>query len=512
MKKYKVVLFEGGAGSGNWGHAGRPGKRGGSLPRKASSVQTLRKKEIPPEGLPPVAGAGETVRKEYHPLLAMSKEIWTQLTQRAPYINREGTKLVTLAKDPSIEGAYRIQIWDKFGVFGHRTFRTEDEAHEYAEKNYLKRGQVEVVVTGGIGFPTQNYAGFSFKPTYVHPLSGEVRSFIGNKEDLDWIVSRLESGGYKVKINPVPEPEPWTEEDEKRARTENIDSAALKKLLQEVTALPLLKEGGPGSGFHGHKGRPGKRGGSAKQGTVVPSSSSTPQAPRRAAPGKNTSSLASLEQSMYRVAIETGVPVFASTTPSIKMKATAYAVLAAKTIKNFPDTYKNSIPRVYTMASGEMWDTMALTTSLVKNKFLAASRLKQIADIKKAIERGEFTVEGVTDSLTNTIILNCEATNKKLVKHVLYHEASHAFWNKQVSGKMKAEWQRAWASTKKPPTWQAGENVAEYFAEVMSLYLQGKHKVLSPRDKRLAARTLKMAQKQKDSDRKLAARKLKGGR
>ena len=31
-------LFEGGAGSGNWGHKGRPGKRGGSLPTKGSSI------------------------------------------------------------------------------------------------------------------------------------------------------------------------------------------------------------------------------------------------------------------------------------------------------------------------------------------------------------------------------------------------------------------------------------------------------------------------------------------
>lgn len=31
-------LFEGGAGSGNWGHKGRPGKRGGSLPTRGKSI------------------------------------------------------------------------------------------------------------------------------------------------------------------------------------------------------------------------------------------------------------------------------------------------------------------------------------------------------------------------------------------------------------------------------------------------------------------------------------------
>jgi hypothetical protein len=32
------ALFEGGGGSGNWGHKGRPGKRGGSLPTKGRSI------------------------------------------------------------------------------------------------------------------------------------------------------------------------------------------------------------------------------------------------------------------------------------------------------------------------------------------------------------------------------------------------------------------------------------------------------------------------------------------
>jgi hypothetical protein len=34
----RAELFEGGPGSGNWGHKGRPGKRGGSLPTKAGSI------------------------------------------------------------------------------------------------------------------------------------------------------------------------------------------------------------------------------------------------------------------------------------------------------------------------------------------------------------------------------------------------------------------------------------------------------------------------------------------
>ena len=33
-----AALFEGGPGSGNWGHKGRPGKRGGSLPTKGKTI------------------------------------------------------------------------------------------------------------------------------------------------------------------------------------------------------------------------------------------------------------------------------------------------------------------------------------------------------------------------------------------------------------------------------------------------------------------------------------------
>ena len=37
MKKFRVTIFEGGAGSGNFGHAGRPGQRGGSAPSKGGT-------------------------------------------------------------------------------------------------------------------------------------------------------------------------------------------------------------------------------------------------------------------------------------------------------------------------------------------------------------------------------------------------------------------------------------------------------------------------------------------
>ena len=38
LSEVKAELFEGGSGSGNWGHKGRPGKRGGSLPTKGKSI------------------------------------------------------------------------------------------------------------------------------------------------------------------------------------------------------------------------------------------------------------------------------------------------------------------------------------------------------------------------------------------------------------------------------------------------------------------------------------------
>jgi hypothetical protein len=41
-----AALFEGGPGSGNWGHKGRPGRRGGSLPTKVGSIaRALAKSE-----------------------------------------------------------------------------------------------------------------------------------------------------------------------------------------------------------------------------------------------------------------------------------------------------------------------------------------------------------------------------------------------------------------------------------------------------------------------------------
>lgn len=50
-------LFEGGAGSGNWGHKGRPGKRGGSLPTKTRSImRSLVKSERGSIRIPKVSG------------------------------------------------------------------------------------------------------------------------------------------------------------------------------------------------------------------------------------------------------------------------------------------------------------------------------------------------------------------------------------------------------------------------------------------------------------------------
>ena len=56
---YEVLtaLFEGGPGSGNWGHKGRPGMRGGSLPTKGTSImKSLLKSEKGRIRIPRVSG------------------------------------------------------------------------------------------------------------------------------------------------------------------------------------------------------------------------------------------------------------------------------------------------------------------------------------------------------------------------------------------------------------------------------------------------------------------------
>ena len=52
-----AALFEGGSGSGNWGHKGRPGRRGGSLPTKAGSIaRSLAKSERGALRVPKISG------------------------------------------------------------------------------------------------------------------------------------------------------------------------------------------------------------------------------------------------------------------------------------------------------------------------------------------------------------------------------------------------------------------------------------------------------------------------
>jgi hypothetical protein len=81
------ALFEGGAGSGNWGHKGRPGKRGGSLPTKGRSIaKAILTGERGSVRIPKISGklwrAARTARNVEVALSGSPKKILKRLVNR----------------------------------------------------------------------------------------------------------------------------------------------------------------------------------------------------------------------------------------------------------------------------------------------------------------------------------------------------------------------------------------------------------------------------------------------
>jgi hypothetical protein len=107
-------------------------------------------------------------------------------------------------KDPDLA---RINYWDNRGIVSHLELPAEKVDSELARTAY-PRGGVILSIEGGIGgtLPSADYAGMGFQPSATGTKG--VKSFVGPADSVDWMKSRLESGGYKVLEKPVPEDVP----------------------------------------------------------------------------------------------------------------------------------------------------------------------------------------------------------------------------------------------------------------------------------------------------------------
>jgi hypothetical protein len=206
----KELLLEGGPGSGNFGHKGRPGMRGGSLGSGASSGIFAR-----------VAGGGGK-GKDY-PVHTGKPD------------DREGT----------------LNPGEKMG----RVKLVPIDAFVFSGWPGTKRGLLDQ---------------YKNDPTVKH-FEGQIRSGkpidVGIINKTDW-TDRTEGDGLHRAIaarNLGFKFFPAVEITNKRAIKETGGMYLAKRMAHEI-----LIEGGPRSGFFGHRGRPGHRGGSLPVGRVAP--------------------------------------------------------------------------------------------------------------------------------------------------------------------------------------------------------------------------------------------------
>jgi hypothetical protein len=147
----------------------------------------------------------EMTKLEFETKHQFMQESWDELKEIATHIDkhRPGT-LFTVFPSPETEGMLRVGRWDKHGPLGHNDIE-EHELDDFLAKHAYERGSKRVVVEGGIGgtWPSENYAGAGFRPDSKGAKG--VRSFVGPPRSVDWMSSRLASGGYKHRVEDIEE-------------------------------------------------------------------------------------------------------------------------------------------------------------------------------------------------------------------------------------------------------------------------------------------------------------------
>ena len=262
--KAKVENLEkqinGGKGSGNFGHAGRPGEVGGSGDGKG--VTTEEK------------SSGKTTTKTS----AMSEgEVWEKYHDKKT--------------DPEIKAAMLKQVKKDYKIISPQTgWDYIDELLDFGEKSEFERFAIRKDEYEATRRAQKDVFGKKLKDVYDVKIAGEeikdvpIRALkeglIAYKdaylESKDWSKDELkkrasvefgsrvsseklfERAGYKKRLS------------ESSAKNGLRNRATFEGLKAKVDSLEKIINGGKGSGNFGHSGRPGERGGSAPAQTGVP--------------------------------------------------------------------------------------------------------------------------------------------------------------------------------------------------------------------------------------------------
>lgn len=223
----------GGPGSGNFGHAGRPGQIGGSAPTMSGAIAAIRKSGgftvQPVTGDVPTTGYALSLHKD-----------------RERKLDRESVTVDALAQ-------YTVDNWDLLSREGnylggwynpndnqvYLDVSTVVKSAEEANDLGLGAKQLEYYdLERGVSVPVH-------EPELVGASYGQGRTTYG------WSRGRRT---YSQRSDRDVSAYSWSRPDRRRVRTGEEDFGG------EVVGL-----GGVGSGYHGHAGRPGQIGGSSKR-------------------------------------------------------------------------------------------------------------------------------------------------------------------------------------------------------------------------------------------------------
>jgi hypothetical protein len=209
VKEYILKALKGGKGSGFWGHSGRPGKWGGSAPAGGESGLDA---EMPYRGK-----ADNQVKREGIVSWDVKKFYYGGL-----FITTDGKPVGLDTGHPSAAGTILSQLE------GREVYDNEYRALDTLINKY---GVVRMRIS------PYSFISLQCPATITRPQARAVMKLIKDWKGAGTLVYEFGSGGDQ---------------------TEEFD-------FPNQLATATLK-GGPGSGFYGHAGRPGKWGGSAPQG------------------------------------------------------------------------------------------------------------------------------------------------------------------------------------------------------------------------------------------------------
>lgn len=253
-----TTVQKGGPGSGHHGHAGRPGKQGGSLP--GGGTTTYADVKLTQDEYAAIRGYtgydSETINRQLGSgVLSTAKPLGLpSIAEKVHNIDNAIAKMPPVREDKKL-----YSLFDASSLIREDDLQVGKLIHR---KGYTSTTDFE----GGVRTPGNNPTNSAVLvlnvpkgTTNVAPIS----ALSQHPGESEWLVGR----GLKYKITNIEAPHSSNYTNFIMNRSYVIHADIVGWDVEDVSKEARIRiKGGPGSGHHGHQGRPGQRGGSAPSG------------------------------------------------------------------------------------------------------------------------------------------------------------------------------------------------------------------------------------------------------